>query len=213
MILNRRSPDIFKDVAAFMEIAQPDMIVPEGQIPSEKAIRLAIGLFEEEGIKEYLVALAAYLANPTIENLVAVVDGGMDTIYVIAWAMRAFNIPAQAMWNEIQRSNMAKFPRPEAAFPQSQNIDLPKILDIPEYKDIDIEYTKLKGKWIIRNAKTGKVVKPMGWTQPDLFTILAEHQSIHTLLTQRGGQMANEFLKDYFYEQETKRLSGQVIDT
>ena len=202
MILNRKSPDVFKDVAEFTELAQPDMLVPFGAPTELAAVQLAIKLFEEEGIKEYFLALQQYLNNPSRENLIAVADGGMDTIYVIAWAMRVLNVPAQAMWNEVQRSNMAKFPK------EGPLVD-PRPLEIIEYVEVDTEINIRKGRLIITNAETGKVMKPRGWTPPDLQTVLLEAEQIHKMRTM-PDKIAATTLMEYFHFNEARRENGEI---
>lgn len=197
MIPDRRIPDVFADVAKFTELAQPNMLVPVGETINPKAIELAIKLFEEEGIKEYLSALRKFAEHQTKENLVAVIDGGLDTIYVIAWAFRVMNVTAHAYWNEVQRSNMAKFPRVNGSAQEMFT------LDIPEYKDIEIEINERNAHWVITNAQTGKVVKPRGWTPPDLFGVMLGLENIRRLRTQPDG-IANGFLQEYFHTQEER---------
>lgn len=206
MILNRKSTDVFKDVAEFAELAQPDMLVPIGAEPLPKAIELAIKLLEEEKDKEYIPALQAYKNSRTKENLVAVIDAGMDSIYVIAWAMRVLNAPAQACWNEVQRSNMAKFP------PAIINYE-PVPLDLPEYKDIPVEVNEVTtpsgNRWILTNADTGKVMKPKGWTPPNLHAVLHEAEQIHKMRTM-PDQVATGAMIEYFHFNEARREAGEI---
>lgn len=203
MIINRKSSDVFKDVAEFTELAQPNMLVPFGALTELAAVQLAIKLFEEEGIKEYFLALQQYLNNPSRENLIAVADGGMDTIYVIAWAMRVLNVPAQAMWNEVQRSNMAKFP----LYMGEHDSLLPA--ELPEYKGVAVDYKKRMNRWVLTNADTGKVMKPKGWTPPDLNTVLLEAEQIHKMRTM-PDKVAATTLMEYFHFNETRRENGEI---
>jgi len=200
MILNRKSPDVFKDVAEFTELAQPDMLVPFGAPTELAAVQLAIKLFEEEGIKEYFLALQQYLNNPSRENLIAVADGGMDTIYVIAWAMRVLNVPAQAMWNEVQRSNMAKF------------LPIAPVGGVVEPLDLPLDACELNirnGHFVITRCDTGKVVKPKGWTPPALHTVLLEAEQIHKMRTM-PDKVAATTLMEYFHFNEARRESGEI---
>lgn len=212
MILNRKSPDVFADVAKFTELAQPDMLVPHAERVSDKAINLAIKLIEEECNKEYIPALHKYLVARTRENLIEVIDGAMDSIYVIAWAMRVLNVPAQAMWNEVQRSNMAKFKK---RFNVSNMMDDDSIPPEPHEstpKDVVVEVNARGNYWVLTNAQTGKVIKPANWTQPDLFKVLEEHETIQRIRSQPDG-VAVVFMKNYFHEMENRRDRGEVIDT
>lgn len=199
-LMNRKAPNVFADVAKFTEVAQPDMLVEKGQRPKEKAIQLAIALIEEEYGREYLPALLKYKAEPTIENLTEVVDGAMDCIYVIAWAMRVFNVPAEACWNEVQRSNMAKFPDFD---PYDANCKEPTPHESHEGIGFICEVNTSYQKIVIRNATTGKVMKPAGWTPPDIAQVLAQDALIHSLV-RRPDIIADRFLRNYFYESERR---------
>lgn len=211
MILNRKSPDVFKDVAEFTELAQPDMLVPLGQVPSQKAMELAVKLVEEECNREYIPALKKFMEFPSKENLIGVIDGGMDTIYAIAWALRILNAPSQAMWNEVQRSNMAKFP-----LVNHKNIDemtaqpaLVHPLDLPEYKDVPVEYNTRKDRFVLTNADTGKVMKPKGWTPPNLHAVLEEFETVERMRNQ-PDMVGTTLLLEYFHFQEGRKEKGEI---
>lgn len=202
MILNRKSADVFKDVGAFTELAQPNMLPVNGQI-NPKAIDLAIKLIDEECNKEYIPALHEFVRAPSRENLIKVIDGGMDSIYVIAWAMKVFGVDATPFWNEVQRSNMAKFP-------EDGPMADPRPLEIEEYENIDTEMNIRAGHWVITNAKTGKVMKPRGWTPPDLFKVATELEMIHKLRTMPDA-IATNFYPDYFEYMEARIEKGEII--
>lgn len=107
-------------------------------------IELATKLIHEEMVKEFTPAYNAFCAHQSLENMTAMVDGALDTIYVILWMLQMFGVPVNACWKEIQRSNMAKL-LPDGSY--------------------------------LKNPETGKVMKPEGWTPPDLFKILMEASS------------------------------------
>jgi hypothetical protein len=202
MIPNRKKASVFDDVAAFTELAQPDMLVPEGAVPHLKAVELAINLIKEECNKEYIPALEKYMANQTRENLIQVLDGGLDCIYVIAWAFKVLNLPGNAGWNEVQRSNMAKFIKEDP-------LANPIPLDIPEYKDIEVEIKLRNDHWVITNAQTGKVMKPRGWTPPKLFDLMLALETMYNLRTMPDG-IATGFLKEYFHTREERIMQGEL---
>lgn len=202
MILNRKSTDVFRDVAKFAELAQPDMLVPQGQLPLIKAVELAKKLFEEEGIKEYLEAITRYQHAPSRENLIAIIDGAMDTIYVIAWAMRVMNVEAQAYWNEVQRSNMAKFPE----YPEKKYLAVP--LD-GMYEGVASELNIRNGRAVLTNATTGKVMKPQGWTPPNLHMIMQELEMIWRMRNQ-PDKVAATTLMEYFHHNESRKEQGEI---
>jgi hypothetical protein len=173
MIPNRKKADVFGDVAKFTELAQPDMLVPEGQAPHPKAIELAIKLIDEECNSEYIPALRKLLANRSRENLLEVLDGAIDSIYVIAWALRILNLPAHAAWNEVQRSNMAKFPLSD--YGEKDTFAVSKLDPA-----IDIDVNVRDRRLVLTNHETGKVVKPAGWTPPDLFGVIMAIESMRS---------------------------------
>lgn len=202
MLMNRKSPNVFADVAQFTELAHPNMLPKSGRVVNPKAIELAIKLIEEECNKEYIPALQAFQQDQSVENLLAVVDGAMDSIYVIVWAMKILGVEnPEAYWNEVQRSNMAKF---------KKGVD-PIPLDLPEYKDVDSEVNYRNGYAVLTNAKTGKVMKPEGWTPPNLHQIFVELSELKIALNRKKiGQPSihSTFIEDYFYTTE-QRLSEE----
>lgn len=211
MILNRKPADVFKDVGAFTELAQPNML-PQNGIISQKAIELAIKLIEEECNQEYIPALQTFALSITRENLIKVIDGAMDVIYVASWAMKVFGVDGTPFWNEVQRSNMAKFPYfdPQALDEQTGTTPLPVPLDLPEYKRVNVEYNKRKDHWVITNADTGKVMKPRGWTPPDLFKVAEELEMIHKLRTMPDS-VATNFYPSYFKHMEVRIEKGEIV--
>lgn len=72
--------------------------------------RLAKGLvFGPDGeLKELYDALAAWLANPSLENLVEVADGAADSIYVILQLCHALDIPIDQVFQAVHDNNMTK---------------------------------------------------------------------------------------------------------
>lgn len=46
--------------------------------------------------------------TPSLENLVEFADGAIDAIYVICWTLNKLGLPADKLFAEVQRSNMAK---------------------------------------------------------------------------------------------------------
>jgi hypothetical protein len=65
-------------------------------------------LIIEEVKKELLPALIKYSAAPSLENLVEVADGLVDSVVVIMGLANQLGLPWQEMWNEVHRSNMSK---------------------------------------------------------------------------------------------------------
>lgn len=67
---------------------------------SDKERILYISLIEEE-VNELVNALV-------MGDIVEIADGGIDSIYVILGALSRCGITAQPIWDEIQKTNMAK---------------------------------------------------------------------------------------------------------
>jgi len=67
-------------------------------------------LVNEETNEELMPALDKYFKARTTENLTEVVDGAIDSIYVLAGLLNSLIGPdkAQQCWNEVQNSNLSK---------------------------------------------------------------------------------------------------------
>lgn len=85
--------------------------IPRGTLTGRanvEAIKLAQKLVVEEWEIETKDALAVYLANPSLENLVTVADGIGDTIYVLCQLARSLGLPLDSVFLCIQYANMSK---------------------------------------------------------------------------------------------------------
>jgi hypothetical protein len=91
------STDIYKD--------HSDFFYGFG-IPTDAT--LAWGLIDEEVNKELFPALFQYNKSPTLENKVELADAIVDSVYVLFQLARSVNIPFNACWDEVHKSNMAK---------------------------------------------------------------------------------------------------------
>jgi predicted HAD superfamily Cof-like phosphohydrolase len=78
-------------------------------------------------------------------DMVGIFDGAVDTIYVIVGLCLELGIPLAEGWVEVQRSNMAK------------------------------AVLQPDGSYKVLRRPDGKVLKPEGWTPPDLASILRAH--------------------------------------
>lgn len=94
--------DVFDDVAAFMRIGQPDKIAELPENPNEETRTLCENLVREE-FTELLYAMER--DTPT-----EVADGIADLVYVAIFTAHCYGIPIAKVWDEVQRTNMAKFP-------------------------------------------------------------------------------------------------------
>jgi predicted HAD superfamily Cof-like phosphohydrolase len=123
-------------VQCFHEVTDtPVLTVPA--FPSTERIELRVKLVDEE-VGETLSALAT-------RDMVEVADGIIDSIYVLIGMGLELGLPLGALWNEVQRSNMAKaVEQPDGTF---------KVLKRADHK----------------------VLKPEGWTPPDIAGVLRAH--------------------------------------
>jgi hypothetical protein len=126
-------PDAATTVLAFMEIGHPDRIAHNPTIPQPNVRALCSQLIVEE-IAETGAAIQE-------ENIVEIADGIADSIFVLLFTAHCYGIPFNEIWDEVARTNMAKFPGGKA----------------------------------IRDQSTGKILKPPGWTPPDIAGVLARH--------------------------------------
>ena len=94
-------------VLRFMIAMDQLPILPGTPIPKED-FELARKLIKEEFEREFKPAFDRFEISQSLENLTELVDGAMDTIYVVIWAMVKFGVPVDRCFGEVQRSNMAK---------------------------------------------------------------------------------------------------------
>jgi len=136
--------------------------IPKGSLhdrPNLPAVNLAWNLVNEEH-QETRVALTRHLENPSLENLVEVADGIADTIYVLCQLARSLGIDLDAVFAEVQRSNMAKV--------------------MPDGK--------------VKRREDGKILKPDGWTPPNIFKVLHEQSNREAV---QCGTLGSENWNEY----------------
>lgn len=80
-----------------------------------------------------------------LRDMVEVADGIIDDIYVLIGMGLELGLPMAELWSEVQRSNMAK---------------------VTEQPD---------GTFKVMRRADGKILKPEGWTPPDIAGILRAH--------------------------------------
>lgn len=111
MLMTSRS--FYEVYAMFPRTAE----VPIAQFDSVSALHcklalLAKNLVTEECVNEpitgLLPALNRYIGNPSRENALAVVDGGVDTVYVILQLFYMLELPFEAAFAEIHANNLQK---------------------------------------------------------------------------------------------------------
>lgn len=93
-------PDVFSDVLEFHKKFVPNQLRPLPAWPPYNIMRLRGELFKEE-LKEFIEALDN-------ADFAGIVDGGLDLVYVIVGMLYAMGVNPVPIWEEIQRTNMAK---------------------------------------------------------------------------------------------------------
>jgi predicted HAD superfamily Cof-like phosphohydrolase len=145
---------IVQDVAAFHragEVASPS----KPGFPSEDRVSLRKKLIEEE-VGETLRAIEE-------KNLVEVADGIADSIVVLVGTALEFGIDLTAVWNEVHRSNMSKFPECDRCFGDGWWQ--------PERERETCPTCGGRGTLLLRR-EDGKILKPPSWSPPDISGIL-----------------------------------------
>ncbi|KKM62644.1 hypothetical protein LCGC14_1519650 [marine sediment metagenome] len=93
------SKDWQQDIVDFHK-AMNHYIASKPEIPPEKVVRLRHRLIEEE-MKETLKAIH-------MEDLVEIADGIADSIVVLLGTAVSYGIDIRPVWDEVNKSNMAK---------------------------------------------------------------------------------------------------------
>lgn len=119
---------VFDDVRKFMEIGHPEKLSSTPRTPPPEVDKLCYNLIKEEIHEE--------LADAWIKgDIVEIADAITDSIWVLICMAQCYGIPIEKVWEEVTRSNMAKFPggavirRPEDG----------KIMKPPDWKPPDIK--------------------------------------------------------------------------
>jgi predicted HAD superfamily Cof-like phosphohydrolase len=108
------------------------------ELPDEGTKALRIRLIEEE-FREFREALQD-------GDLIEAADAIADLLYVTVGAGVAMGLDLEMIWDEVQRSNMAKFPN-----------------------------------GIARRRGDGKILKPDGWTPPNIAGVIREQMLRHSV--------------------------------
>jgi predicted HAD superfamily Cof-like phosphohydrolase len=127
---------VVHDVALFHQVTDTPIAL-EPSFPHHDRLRLRHDLVAEE-VDECLTALES-------KDMVEVADGIIDSIYVLIGMGLELGLPLEALWNEVQRSNMAK------------------AIEQPD------------GTMKVVKRADQKVLKPAGWTPPDIAGVLRAH--------------------------------------
>lgn len=178
--------DMMADVRTFLLLAQPELLVNPHAIPPFDTIKLCKALIDEEVNKELFPELDKLLNGQySLEIMSKVQDAYIYTIYVSIWSMLVLNLPVYGAWNEIQRSNMDKFPIHEAC--KGKGCEFMSI-GTRDYTGKPTEFKQhcAHGRLVTRNAITNKVMKPEGWKEPESWDVLYRTWNIWLLANDPG---------------------------
>ena len=129
----------------------------EPTIPSEEDMALRDELIAEEFLTEYRDAVRD-------RDLVKIADALGDILYVVYGAGVTYGIDLQSVFEEIHRSNMSKL-----------------WSDVSEVSRENPDYTVNRvadGKFVVHRPD-GKVVKPPGYSPPDLQKVMYADSLLH----------------------------------
>ncbi len=111
--------------------------------------QLRIALISEE-VQETLEAIVR-------DDLIEVADGIADSIVVLVGTALEYGIDLTAVWDEVHRSNMAKFPKCEKCDVSGM---------VPYRSEVCPDCNGRGTQLVLRDD--GKILKPEGWTPPDI---------------------------------------------
>lgn len=157
-------------------VALADMLVGWGTKSNDGALRCSTDALAHLRMRLMTEELGETARALTTGNMVEFADGLADLIYVAVGTAIAYGIPLDRVWDEVQRSNMAKFPTcancgGKGFYADEAEADLPST-------NSECASCNGHGRVAIRDAG-GKVQKPPGWTPPDVAGVLAQAQSHH----------------------------------
>lgn len=183
---NIAAPNLVGDVSKFFVLSQAELMVMPGIQPPTKTLELCYKLIDEEVNKELLPRLQKIMAGGySLENMAALLDAYVDTVYVAIWGCVVLNLPFNPAWHEVQKANMAKFNPHDLC--RGQGCDYVG-RGVTEVEGNVVEFIeKCIGGFIVkRNMKTDKVLKPEGWVAPDIWDILYRIWTMHKLANDPG---------------------------
>lgn len=147
-------PDALKLVAEFHQTFKHP-VLESPTIPSEDRCKLRVALLAEE-LKELEVAILE-------KDIVEVADALCDLQYVLSGAILEFGLADkfQALFEEVQRSNMSKACKTEAEAIQT--------VEHYRQKDGTECYYKQEGdKWLVFRQSDNKTIKSINYSPADL---------------------------------------------
>lgn len=190
--------DIVHDVLLFMMIGQKDKVgVKVASHPPENIIKARASYIREEVVEETLGLMSRAYSGTlesrhggcfdpvslSVEKQAELIDGCLDSIYVLIGALVEFGMHDQntiwKCWREIQRSNMAKYIKFDTVLGNDpafvdlvrDNLPIGKTRDDVE---VVISQTSVGNYMIYRDLNTQKILKPKTWTPPNIQAILED---------------------------------------
>jgi predicted HAD superfamily Cof-like phosphohydrolase len=97
-----------EDLLDFHNAFQVKTVWKDDLLINPEVLQFRVDLIDEEVNKELLPAVEKFKEHSSLENLAEVADGLVDAVYVLLGMAVALELPWQELWNEVQRSNMAK---------------------------------------------------------------------------------------------------------
>lgn len=198
--MNFAPPLIMQDVLQFIALSQPEMVCTPNEPPKPETLALAKVLIEGEVVKELLPTLEKLTkAGYSLELSAQLLDDIVDSIYVLTWTAITLQLPLHPAWHAVQSANMAKFPIHNPNVCGGAKCDH-NYMNVIEVEGREITYREIcsYGRLIRRNIQTGKVVKPEGWKEPDIHTLLYEIWK-EIKLKQNPEIIATSTVKEKYY--------------
>ncbi len=134
-------------------------VLPTPTIPDERRCRLRVELLAEE-LKELEEAIQE-------KDIVAVADALCDLQYVLSGAVLEFGLGGkfQALFEEVQRSNMSKACSSEAE--AKETVEYYRLRD-----NTECYYVQEGIHWLVYRKADNKTIKSKGYSPADLVSIL-----------------------------------------
>lgn len=191
--LDHSSPDIYKDVKEFFDLAQPQMLQKPDQLPDSTVVRLALFLIDQEVNLELKPDLERLATGSFSREITArVLDNIVDSIYVLTWTAIALNLPFNPAWKAVQEANMKKFPLHPDCDGKGCDFKHTDLIVTYEEKEITVTVQCVGGRVVARNNANGKVIKPKDWEEPPVFEILHEHwKELNQVEMEKEGQLGS----------------------
>ncbi|MEM9857674.1 MAG: nucleoside triphosphate pyrophosphohydrolase family protein [Bacteroidota bacterium] len=155
-----KQPDALNQVAEFHQTFQHP-VLDKPTIPNEKRSALRVSLIAEE-LQELEDAIKA-------NDLVEVADALCDIQYVLSGAILEFGMADkfQALFDEVQRSNMSKACKTEAEAKDT-------VRHYSEIRNTPCYFKEVDGKYLVFRTEDNKTLKSINYSPADLRSILEQ---------------------------------------